>query len=127
MKAILLALMLTTPAWAIFFGPAPKWASVVPSSNNIPNAFDQTAGSKMFSGLSSKYGHLKVYNGTATRISVITSNDCGTSPSSTSSGRLTVESNEIGVFDDIAILDCVFIQSEGSAISSSTFVSLAIW
>lgn len=126
MKALFLGLVVLVPTFALaVFTPAPpQSASVTASSNNIPTAFSQAAGSKVLTLISAS--RIRVSNQTGTKISFVTSSDCSNSPSSTSSSRLRVEAGEISSRDDIVLYSCLYLQSEGSAITTGT-VDVEVW
>lgn len=105
----------------------PKSGKVTASTNNVPTAFSTGAGSLVLSGLQGKaYDHLMIINETSTQISVISDPSATTAPSASSTARVFVAANGTATFDKFPIFDAVYIQSEGSAISSGT-VEVQVW
>lgn len=121
--ALLLALLVGVPSIA---APTPKpvTAKVVAGTNNIPVAFDETAGSKVLTGLRTnvalEFRHLIVLNETSTRIAVVSVTANTSAPSASINERVLVPASSSMVLDNVHILDKVYIQSDGSAISSGT-------
>jgi len=108
-----------------------KMAQVVSSSNNIPTAFSAAAGSKIMTSINAFFGksrirNLQILNGTATNISWCTAAATETIPSSSTTERHIVLANGTQTLENVKLNDYIYIQSEGSAISSGT-VTLQVW
>lgn len=126
--AILLYLALTSAtAGAVWPNPnVSKAGKIAAASNNIPVAFDTTAGSLILSAVGGKrYSHLKCENETATRIAIATAEGV-TAPSSTATTIIYIPANNFRILDEFTVLDKVYVQSDGSAISSGT-VECEVW
>lgn len=105
----------------------PKSGTIVASTNNIPTAFTTGAGSKVLTGLKEQgYSHIMVINGSTTIISVTTTDNGTTAPSGTTTERLYVLGSQTATFDDISVFDNIYVQSEGTAISTGT-VYVQVW
>src|SRR6476659_7849876 len=128
MRIILaLAMLFAASAMAKFPNTFPsKAGKIVASSNNIPTSFDTTAGSLVISGIGGRnYSHLKCENETSTRIAIATAAGT-TAPSSTGTFILYVPANNFRILDDYTVLDRIYVQSDGSAISTGT-VECEVW
>lgn len=96
-----------------------KSVSVDSSSANIPTAFSTAAGSRFFNGtLNPAFrGTIIVDNGAATKISIVMT-ESSTAPDSAVTTKLYVPASSSRIFENITIYAWLWVQSEGSAISS---------
>jgi hypothetical protein len=107
-------------------GRLPSSGMITAAVNNIPISFDTSSGSRIVTGLQNKfYSHIIVFNETSTRISVASSTTA-TPPSSSSSARIYVSANGSVALDDVSLMESIYVQSEGTAISSGV-VTVIVW
>jgi len=97
---------------------------IAAGTNNIPTSYDTSAGSKIMTGMGAPklYDTLYVYNNTATDIYIRpASKDDGTPLSDGSDTQeIRVKAGAQLQFQNLLLLDCIFVRSAGSAISSGT-------
>ena len=107
--------------------PNPVSAKVVSGTNNIPTAYDTSAGSNAISGLGHKgYRHLFVYNGASTAIRVAFADPADGAPASDTTGFFYIPASSYVSFDEAKIFGSLYLESDGSAISSGT-VYITVW
>lgn len=98
--------------------------TVAAGTNNVPVAYDATAGSRIINGLSPQSkGHLTVQNLTATALAVSFGKQ---SCASTNSDEMYVAANSANTKDFVDVQAVVCIRSLGSAISVGT-VYAEVW
>lgn len=99
------------------------------SSSNLPTDFSSGAASKYLTGCGSRsYRHLWITNTSAGRIAVVTTDSSASVPVlASNTDILYVEAGTVAVFDDIDVMDNVYICSTtGSAITSGIVVA-QVW
>lgn len=100
-------------------------AKIAAGTNNIPVAYDATAGSKVLTsmGLPKHFDALYVYNNTAVDVYIRpASKDDGIPLSDDSDTQeIRIKAGDRIQFNTIMLLDQIFVRSAGSAISSGTF------
>ena len=102
-------------------GPKPKSIHVDASSTSVPTAFSSSAsGSLVLQNLTKPggpYKHLSIQNDTKSPISWLTLAEVSATPAATVTGnRLFVVSSGAHSWDDVSVLDNLYIQSEDNGI-----------
>jgi len=128
----------TLSAWSLrpaFNKPTGFSFTLRGAGTNIPPAYcngDIDDGTVLFlckkTGLANKgYSHIAVLNQTLADISLVTSEDTSTAPSSTSGEKLYVASGGGAAWDDISVFDAIYVMSESGSSVISGKVKVTVW